>query len=463
MRGWLRARLPPLLAAAAVLLPASAAPSRAALNDRSAQIGAAVAYDELQALCDRILAGPTATNMEALRLTYAAVTNLPIREAVTAAMGLYWLARQQTAEADTFANHLRRAFPNSKYLFLLEREGNLVPCDRCKGLMQVVVACPDCAGSGRCRRCRGTGKVAGLVGAGSSFAPVGSGGGSVSLGGGTTVRTPAHGGGRTITPIHARPETGNLTASYVPCPGCDGGGQCPTCKGQKTGKEKCPACVGTGTAFTPRAHTAFVDVVGQLKALAFAAGQAERGFAFAEGRWRDREEYARLQHRRADERAYFSRVAEEAGRARDAATAVRLLDDAIRSRADSPYTGDVLRLRAVIRAESSEPQPREWLGPQRAAAAASSAKQEIPAAVHALLDAGRRRTNAPALWAADVAPKAPVGFLGWRLGEPALLDRTARVPVEIDFPSPAGLPMPENWTILLEYGTSWKVWQAAAP
>ena len=437
---------------------------RGALNDHSAQAGAAASYEDLQALCDHLLVSATATNMEALMRSYAAVTNAGIREAITAAMGLYWMAQQRVAEADRYADHLRRSFPNSKFQYLLEKEGNLVPCDRCKGIGQVVVDCPECGGSGKCRRCNGHGTIPGIASASATtFAPAGTTAGGVSLGAATIVHTPAHSGGGSVISIGAKPDPIATPMTQIPCPSCGATGKCKACKGLKTAKDMCPVCFGNGMVFNERARVAFVDVVNHLKNLAGAAAQSERGLTFAEGRWRDREDYERLQRWRADDRAYFGRVAEEAEHARDYETAVKLLDDAVKHRLDSPYTGDVQRLRAVIRAEAVETQPKELLGPQRAADAAAAAKQEIPFVVNALLNACRRQTNAPALCATNAAPRLPVEPMAWRVSEPVLLDRTARVAVEIDRPSHTGFPVPEPWTFLLVYERSWKVWQTASP
>ena len=453
-----------------LLLLAAPTMSRGAINDQSSETGASGTYEELQTVCKDLLLAGVQGDIGALSKFYASATNAEIREAITAAVGLYWLSRQRMVDADLYADHLNKNFPKSKYLFLLQKDANVVLCEACHGSGSAMVPCPECGGTGKCRNCGGRGTVARLIASGTTFdnvpADMRTLGGSTMTGGGTmhgsttlnVQPSTTHSDGR-ITPIG-----GSTPAVQDPCPACGGTAKCRVCKGTKQVKGKCSLCQGTGSVFTPHARLAYQDLLNHIQNLAFAAAMTERGMGFADGRWMDRASFRDLRRRRTDEHAYFARVADEAEHAKNYDTAVRLLDKALARHPDSVYTGDVLRVKALIRAEATDSTPKELLGPEQMADAAKTAPRAIPAAINAVLDAARRGTNMPVFYASQATPVLPSKPMQWQIGAPDLLDRTARVPVNVDRPSRSGFALGEPWTFLMvRETTEWKVWRTIGP
>lgn len=440
-----------------------------AITDQPPQSGIASTYDNLQSVCRTLLQTGPVGNIDRLSPFYHASTNTEIREAITAATGLFWMMCQQIANAERFSDTLRKNFPNSKYQFLLDKEANLVACTNCHGGI-AKVPCPDCGGTGKCRNCDGRGKVAGIVsgnatlGLGASpdmrtFAPAGTvGAGHAAVGGGLTPSTIAS-QGSAVRRLD-EPQT------QQPCPLCGGSGACKTCKGTKLVPGRCPFCQGFGSVFTPRTRIAYVDVLDHLRNLARAAGMAERNMVLLDGHWTNRDASAQILLQRIAEHADFARMTADAERAKDYDSALQTLDRALARHPDSIYTADVRRLQAMLRADAADKHlpEKSVRGPEQMTAAKDNPRREIGIIVEAVLDASRRGTNAPLLIAEHAMPPLPAKPLAWRIGEPELIDRTARVRVQVDRPSRSGFPISEPWEFLLLYDNiQWKIWQAAGP
>ena len=433
-----------------------------AITDQPLQSGAAVMYEDLQTVCKNLMQMSPKGNINALWNFHPATTNAEIREAIVAANGLYWMMCQQIANADRFADLLRTDFPDSKYQFLLDKNANLVRCTNCiSGI--ALVPCTDCGYTGKCRNCRGRGKVAGIVS------------GGVSLGAGTDIRTFSGPGAPAARPSGleqgAGAESRTLTArplsdpqAQQPCPVCGGSGICTSCKGTKLAKGRCPICQGFGSVFTPRTRLAYLDVLDHLRNLAFAAGLAARGMVRMDGRWIDANACAALLRGRGEEHADFARVTAEAERAKDYDTAIQLLERVLGRHPDSIYTADVQRVKALFRAEAADKAlPEKSLhAQQQMAGVNSNTRREIGVIIEAVLDASRRGTNMPQIIASQASPVLPAKPMRWQIGEPELIDRTARVPVKIDRSSHTGFPIAEPWEFLLVYeNNQWKVCQTA--
>jgi hypothetical protein len=438
-----------------------------AITDQPAQSGVAGLYDNLQVTCKGLMISGAQGNIEPLAKYYAATTNAEIREAITAASGLYWMLRQRIAESDRYAEHLRKTFPGSKYAPLLDKVANLVPCTNCAGTAVASVPCPDCAGSGKCRPCSGRGKVPGITGGGTTF---GASTDMRTLAGPGTSRQPGTGTGTIRLGGDTTPGGGirhlDEPAPMQPCAICGGSGVCRSCKGSKQVKARCPMCQGAGTVFTPRTSLAYVDVLNHLRNLAFAAAQAERGQVLLDGRWCERAAADKILQQRRDERDDFARVASEAERAKDYKTALQLLDNVLARHPDSTYTGDVrqVKLRLQLDAANKKLPPKAERGPAQMAAAATNPRREVGVTIDALLEAARRGTNLPMLIASNAAPFLPTGPLKWEIGEPELIDRSARVGVRIDRASQSGFAIREPWEFRLVYeDVQWRVWQTVAP
>jgi len=420
--------------------------------------GTAGSCQDLQGVCKELLSAGMAGDITKLRPSYEAVTNAEIREAITATTALYWLSHNNVAEADRFALSLTNLYPNSKYQFLLTHDANLLSCSNCQGSGSALVMCPDCSGDKKCRACGGKGKVAAIASGGSGLVDTNS---TLSR----HVAPTAH----TLAPVtHAGPgglttigDSANLTA---PCPMCGGSGKCKLCAGTGKIKGKCPVCSGSGSVLSPKTRLAYYDVLLNLNNLAAAAAKRESGKAFLGGQWIECAEYDRIMRRRADDRAYFIRVTDEAEHAKTYDTAIKLIDNAIARRPDSIYSGDVQRVKALIRADATDSNPKELLGPENMASAAKNARKGIPYTIGKWLEASQGGTNLLSCVATNSLPKMPGTVLGWNVGEPELLGRSARVPVRLDFPSKTGFALPETWTFLLVFeNEEWKLWQTLAP
>ncbi|MEI8243786.1 MAG: hypothetical protein WCI17_11005 [bacterium] len=445
-----------------ILLLLAPLAGRCAITDKPAQSGAAATFENIQTVCKTLMQSGPQGNIDALSRCYAATTNQEVREAITAATGLYWMMNQRIASFERFAEHLRTNFPNSRFQFLLEKEANLVTCTNCAGSSIAQVPCPDCGGTGKCRACGGKGKVAGMVSGGATF------GVGVGLAGPGTVGsgTRATGGAGGITRI-ADPRAATARslddAAQQPCAICAGSGTCKICKGAKRIKGRCPFCQGFGTRFTPFTQLAYVDVLNCLRNLAFAAGMAERGRVLLDGRWYDQAAASQILQRRSEERGDFARVAAEAERATDYATAHQLLDRALTRHSESTYTGDVQRVKDLLRADAANKKIRDKAsrGEEQLAAAGDNPRRAIGIILEALLEASRRGTNAPLLIASQSQPVLPEKPLNWQIAcEPELIGRTARVPVKVDRASRSGFRITEAWEFRLVYeDIQWKVWQ----
>jgi hypothetical protein len=432
-----------------------------ALSDPPVQAGASGTYETLQAECKELLSAGVQGNIAVLTRLYPAVTNADVREAIAATIGIYWLTRQELPESERYSEYLKKNFPGSGYQSLFEKDIHLAACTNCNRSGIAPMDCPACGGTGKCRACGGRGKVTAITS-----------GGSASLVGGATERR-AFGGATTRTtgssmgtqPTGGKLPIGGAATPTEPCAICAGTGTCKACQGSKQVKGPCARCHGTGTVFTQQARVIYTDLLLRLRTLARAAALAERGQFLFDGRWVDRATRARLLEQRRDDRAFFARVTGEAESARQYEQAVRILDNALARRPESVYTGDVQRIRALIRSEAADKTPKELLGPERRTAAESSARQDIPGVVQTILDASRRGTNAPAyLFAPGPVPALPISPLRWKIGEPEGIDRTARATVQVDRPSRTGFAIPETWVFLLYHeDTQWKVWQTIPP
>lgn len=434
-----------------------------AITDQPSQAGAADTYEKLQATCTTLLQAGPQGNIAALSPFYTATTNAEIREAIAAANGIYWMMCQRIAEAERDAEYLRKNFPNSRYQFLLDKEANLVACTNCHDGI-ALLPCPDCGGTGKCRACGGRGKVAGI--AGGSTATFGAGGEnttftkSVAVGAGP-VRTISGNDTRTLT---TRPMVD--PAALQPCALCGGSGICKTCNGAKVVKGRCPFCHGFGTVFTPRTRLAYVDVLEHLRTLAVAAAMSERGMVRLDDHWTDRNTCDQTLQRRQEEHADFVRAAAAAERATDYDTAFQLLDRVLARHPDSIYTDDVRRIQSLLRADAANKKlpEKSVRGVEQTAAVNNNPSREIGIIVDAVLTACRRGTNTPLLIATQSSPALPANPANWRIGEPELLDRTARVRVTIDRPGRSGLLLAEPWEFRLVYeNIQWKVWQTVGP
>jgi hypothetical protein len=435
-----------------------------AITDQPPRTGAADTYEKLQTACTTLLQEGPQGNIAALSPFYAATTNAEIREAIAAANGLYWMMCQRIAEADRDAEYLRKNFPDSRYQFLLDKEANLVACTNCHDGV-ALLPCPDCGGTGKCRACGGRGKIAGIANGFTTFGfGIGSGNTNfakaVATGAGP-VRTLGGNDTRTLT---TRPM--DEPAALQPCPLCGGSGLCKTCNGAKVVKGRCPFCHGFGTVFTPRTRLAYADVLGRLRNLAVAAAMAERGMVRLDSRWTDRNTRDQTLQRRQEDHADFVRATVEAERARDYDTAFQLLDRALARHPDSIYTDDVRRMQSLLRADAANRKlpEKSVRGMEQTAAVNNNPSREIGIIVEAVLTACRRGTNTPLLIATQASPVLPANPVNWRIGEPELLDRTARVRVTIDRPGRSGLLNAEPWEFRLVYeNIQWKVWQTAGP
>ena len=436
-----------------------------AITDQPTQSGAAGTYENLQVVCKTLmLAGPQG-NIADLARFYPLTTNTDIREAITAANGLYWMMNQHIADAERYAEHLHKNFPNSRYNLLLDKDANLLACSNCVGSGVAPVPCPDCGGTGKCRNCGGRGKVAGIVSGNTTLnsGPTLAGPGAV---GGGITRTVGAGG---ITRLGDPQSTGirpMIDSSQQPCAMCGGSGTCKSCKGTKLVKGRCPFCQGAGTVFTPQTRLAYVDVLNHLRNLAFAAGQAERNLVLLDGRWLDQTAGSEILQRRSVEHADFVRVTAEAEQAKDYKTALLLLDNVLARHSDSIYTADVQRVRALVRADSTNKKlpEKSQRSAEQMAAINNNPRREIGVILDAVLEAARRGTNMPMLIASNAVPVLPVKPLKWQIGEPELIDRTARIPVRIDRASRSGFPVSEPWEFHLVFeNIQWKIWQTTGP
>lgn len=438
-----------------------------AITDQPTQSGAAILYDDIQAVCRTLKDAGMKGNIAALSKCYAATTNADIREAITAASGLFWLLRQEVAEVDRYAEHLRKNFPNSKYQILLEKSANLDACTNCQsGIAKI--PCPDCGGTGKCRVCSGRGKVASIA-AGStlmnanittSFAKPGTG----STGGGVATRPSVGGTPRTLS-VPAL--GGSDPATQLPCSICGGSGTCKSCKGTKLGRGKCPFCQGLATLFVPtRTRQAYKDMLEQVQRLALAAGMAERHMVRLDGRWHDAGTAAGLLRQRQEELADFVRLTAEAELAKDYPTALQLLDNALARHPDSTYTADVQRVKNLLQADAEDKKlPAKTIRGQDLLDALNlNPRREIGIAIEAVLTACHLSTNAPLFLASQSKPVLPENPEKWQVGEPVLIDRAARVSVQIERPSRSGFLISELWEFRMIFENSqWKVWQAQGP
>lgn len=422
--------------------------------------GTAGSCQDLQGVCKELMAGGLTGDITKLRPSYEAVTNAEIREAITAVTALYWLSRNNVAEADRYALSLTNLYPNSKYQFLLSHDANLLACSNCQGSGSALVVCPDCSGDKKCRSCGGKGKVATLTSGSAGLI-------ETNLTFARHVSAPT---GHALAPVAAHAGSGGLTTIgdsanlMSPCPMCGGSGKCKLCDGTGKIKGKCPVCLGSGSVLSPKTRLAYLDVLLNLNNLAAAAAMRESGKMFQGGQWIERAEYDRIMRRRADDRAYFIRVTDEAEHAKTYDTAVKLIDNAIARRPDSVYTSDVLRVKALIRTDATDSNPKELLGPENMASAAKTAHKGIPYTINKWLEVAQTGTNLLSCVATNSLPRMPGKALGWNVGEPEVLDRSARVPVRLDFSSKTGFAIPETWTFLLLFeNDEWKLWQTLAP
>ncbi len=435
--------------------------NRAAITDQPVQSGAASTYDELQTTCKALLDKGVQGNITALSKFYAATTNAPIREAITAASSLYWMLRQQIGESDKYTEHLLKNFPNSPYRSLVDMSANLIICTNCQNGI-AAVPCTNCGGTGKCRTCGGRGKVAGMLAGGTTFAAAPA---PATLGGSGATR-PA--GGTGITRLGA-PSTSSTRADLTGtpqqnCAACDGSGTCKRCKGTKQGRGQCPFCQGLKSIFVqPRTLLAYHDVVTHLRTLAQAASMAERGKIRIDGRWYDPATATRLQQQREKELADFAHGAAEAEYVTNYPAALQLLDATIQRYPTSTYTSDVLRIREMmlVDAADSKLSPKVIQGPALMEAIQDTPGRDIRVVLEAVLNACRRGTNATFLLADTAKLTLPDTPMRWQIGEPTLIGRAARVPVTIDRPSRTGFPITEPWEFRLIYNRNqWQVWQA---
>lgn len=464
-RLWGRGLLPFLLALA---LPGL---TGAAITDASTSSGAAAVYDGLRETSQRLLVSGSEADAVSLKRLGASATNAEVRETLSAAMGLFWLSQRKLADAAPYTDYLRASFPNSRYLFLLQKDANITSCLSCHASGAVTNTCLACGGTGRCRICGGRGTVPRLAGGGISinasadmraFSPRGATAGSGTRSTPVTIQRNM-GDGKLITMGVGTPAAASVPTDD-PCSACKGSKLCDVCKGTKVVKVACSACNGTGGTFNGRASEAFSEVVTRLGELASNAANLERGMLCVDGRWADGESQRALLRSRANERAYFMRVTDEAEHARKYDVAVSILDNALARYPASIYTGDVLRVKELIRNEASERTPKELLGPERATAAAGSATHEIPQVVEALLNAAQRGTNAPVYCVKGAVLRLPVAPLRWTTGVPDVLDRTARVSVEVERPSRSGFALSERWIFLMVHEDGiWRAWGTAGP
>ncbi|MFZ4397012.1 MAG: hypothetical protein ACOYOU_15465 [Kiritimatiellia bacterium] len=450
-----------------VLLLCMSCSSWGAITDQPTLSGAAVLYDDIQAVCRTLMAAGQNGNIATLSKCYASTTNTEIREAITAANGLFWVLRQKVAEADRYGAHLNKNFPNSKYQSLLEKAANFTTCTNCQnGLSQI--PCTACGGTGKCSTCGGRGKISGIV-AGDASLGLGNnnlsfGKSGTGLGGGAPARSSVGGGAR---PLTVTPLGGSDASTQQPCPICSGSSVCKSCKGTKLGKGKCPFCQGLGTLFAPaRTSMAYLDVLNQVRSLAFAAGMAERNMVRLDGRWFDAGTAARILRQQKDELADFVRATAEAEQTKDYPTAFQLLDNALARHPDSTYTADVQRVKELLRADADNKNlPEKALrGPGQLEAANNNPCPEIRDSLEAILVACRRGTNVPLLMASQSKANLPQIPEKWKLGEPVLLNRAARVDARIERASRSGFLISELWEFRLVYEDfHWKVWQALEP
>jgi hypothetical protein len=413
---------------------------RSAITDEPPQSGTAGVYASLHAGCQTLLRLGPQGNINALSDYYGKITNTEMRAAITAACGLYWVMRRNLGEYERYADHLRKEYPNSRFLPLLEKDSHLVACPHCQGAGTAMLPCPDCGGTGKCRACSGRGKIAGFSSGGSSLNA------GPSLSSGPPRRTE------------------DISAQQT-CGVCAGNGICKGCKGTKQVKGRCPLCQGAANVFAPLSQVGYQDVLNYLRELAFAAAQTQRHQILVEGRWLDQKTAAGLLRQRGEEYADFARVAEEAEKAQDYRTALQLLDNVLSRHPGSTYTGDVRRIQALLQADEANKAltSKTERCTQQMNAAASGAQRAIGAAVDAVLQAASRGTNAP-VFAAQTAPCLPTRPAKWHLGEPQLLDRSARLPVHLECARPSGLLVPETWEFRLVFDKNqWVVWQAVGP
>ena len=434
---------------------------RGAINDVPPQTGAASTYEDIRAACNTLLQAGSQGNITVLSKYYAATTNTEVREAITAVSGLFWMIRQHLGNAERDAECLRKNFPDSQYQCLLDKDANLIACTNCHDGV-ALVTCPDCGGTAKCRACGGRGKVAGIVGSSTTL-------GADNLS--SFAKPNAVGAGSTRTLSGSDPQSLSAhppgeAATLIPCSLCGGNGICPTCKGAKVVKGRCPICQGFGTVFTPRTRLVYMDMLKHLHDLAFAASMAERGKILMEGRWLDTSAATQLLQRRREERADFARVTAEAERATNYPTAFQLLDNVLIRHPDSTYTADVQRVIAMLHAEAADKKitDKAVRGAEQIAAANNNPQREIGIIVEAVLVACRRGTNEPLFIASQSKPVLPENPERWQIGEPELIGRTARVSVQIDRPSRSGFLKTEPWELRLVYeNIQWKVWQTVGP
>jgi hypothetical protein len=452
-----------------LLLLAMPLVNRAAITDQPVQSGAASIYDELQSTCKVLLDKGMQGNITTLSKFYAATSNAPIREALTAATSLYWMLRQQIGESDKYAEHLQKNFPNSMYHSLVDKSANLITCTNCQNGIGSI-PCADCGGNGKCRSCGGRGKVAGMMAGGATFSAAPSPAGGAARPAGGALR-PAGGGGGGITrlgdPVTPSRRADLTSTPQQACAVCEGSGTCKRCKGTKLGQGKCPFCQGLKSIFVqPRTMLAYIDIVTHLRNLALAASMAERGKIRLDGRWYEAAAANRLLQQREKEAADFARGATEAEYVTNYPAALQLLDATIQHYPTSTYTGDVLRIRELmlIDAADSKLSPKVIQGPAIMEAIQNNPAFDIRGVLNAVLTACRRGTNAPLLLADNTKLSLPEDPLRWQIGEPTLIGRAARVPATIDRPSRTGFTITEAWEFRLIYNRNqWQVWQAAAP
>ena len=441
-----------------LLLLLAPLPIWGAITDQPPQTGAASTYEEIQAACKTLLQAGPRGNIVVLSKFYAATTNSEIREAITAASGLYWMMCQHIANAERDAEVLHKNFPNSRYQFLLDKNANLATCTNCHDGI-APVPCPDCGGTGKCRACGGRGKIAGIVSGGTTL------GAGATLAGPGTVGAGRPAGSGTIR-LNGDPALRRMDAPTAPqpCALCGGSGICPVCKGTKVGKGRCPFCQGFGTVFSPHTRLAYVDMLNRIRSLAFAAGMADRGMVLLDGRWLNAQAAAAVLERRRKEHADFARMTAEAEGATNYSTAFQLLDRVLARHPDSIYTSDIQRVTALLHADAADKKlPEKTVrGAEQTAAVNNNPRREIGIIVEAVLDACRHGTNAPMLIATGSHPVLPEKPVRWQIGEPDLIGRTARVLVRIDRPSRSGFLITEPWEFRLVYeNIQWKVWQTA--
>jgi hypothetical protein len=392
-----------------------------------------VIYDEIATISRRAATGSRAELTTTLTRAYPAVTNLAVREAITAVLGLNAMLDRKAADAARYREHLRTTYPKSRYQFLLEPTTNTTACTVCTGKGRRDVPCLTCNGSGKCPRCSGRGNLPRMGGMGVSL-----------------------GGSGTRTASLTTGTTGDNSSES--CIVCKGTGKCKTCEGKKTTEAVCTACQGRGQIPTGDIRPVFTEVTLRLADLAFRAGQIASERSLFDGKWLEPGDFARASRQRREAFDELARIAEDAAAAPNFAVARKTLEHGVAKFPAEPMAWHAQQLLTLAARDEAENRTRASIADDIKLAAASAADQ-IPARIGAVLDARRRNAQSPdSLLAPDAAATLPVGPQAWQIEAPLVVGRTARASVVMELPMPSGLTTPSRWSLLLIHGaTGWRI------